>query len=127
MSRFVKLKKNKGSNRHSLDIVRDILFVASTSVRKTRIMYQANLSYVQVKKYLHDLLEQGLLKHDEDSCYLVTKKGLEFLELYDNYAERCRLIKEQVHQSIKERKFLENMCSDNECNVKAEFEKEAAH
>ena len=119
MSRFVKLKKNKGSNRHSLDIVRDILFVASTSVRKTRIMYQANLSYVQVKKYLHDLLEQGLLKHDEDSCYLVTDKGVEFLELYDNYVERCRLIKEQVHQSMKEKKILENMCSNSGCDSEA--------
>lgn len=106
---FLKLKKNKGSNRHSLDIVRDILSVASAKVRKTRIMYQANLSYSQVEKYLQNLLEQGLLKHHEDSCYLITTKGLEFLELYDSYAERCRLIKEEVNQSMKERKFLEKM------------------
>lgn len=119
MSTFVKLKKNKGSNRHSLDIVRDMLSVASVSVRKTKIMYQANLSYVQVKKYLHDLLKRGLLKHDGDSCYLITKKGLEFLELYDNYAERCMLIKEQVNQSVRERLFLERMCSGSEFNSEA--------
>lgn len=50
-------KKSRGSNRNSLDIVRDMLAVASTGARKTKIMYQANLSYVQVKKYLRDLLK----------------------------------------------------------------------
>jgi predicted transcriptional regulator len=77
-------------------------------------MYQANLSFVQVEKYLHDLLEKGLLNHDGDSCYLVTKKGLEFLRLYDEYVERCRLLKEQVDQSAEERLLLERMCSCRE-------------
>jgi predicted transcriptional regulator len=124
LSTFVKLKKNKGNNRHSLDIVRDILSVASANVRKTRIMYQANLSYYQVEKYLHNLLEQGLLKHNENSCYLITIKGMEFLELYDSYVERCRLIKEEVDQSMKEKKVLEKMCSESDFNGEAEFEKE---
>ena len=111
MPRFANYKKSEGSNRTSLDIVRDMLVVASTGVRKTKIMYKASLNYVQVQKYLRDLLKHGLLKHDGDSCYSITDKGLEFLELYDNYAERCTLIKSQVDRSLRERRVLEKMCS----------------
>ena len=107
---YVKPSRNKGSNRHTLDIVRDMLSAASVSVRKTRLMYQANLSFVQVEKYLHDLLEKGLLNHEGDSFYLVTRKGLEFLRLYDEYVKRCSVIMEQVDRSEKDRLFLERMC-----------------
>ena len=102
------------SNRHSLDITRDILLVASVKVRKTRIMYQANLSFVQVKKYLHALLMKELLRRDGDSCYLITNKGLKFLELYDQYLDKCKAIREQVDKSTKERVLLENMCTCHE-------------
>ena len=119
-SLYVRSRNGKGNNRHSLDIVRDMLSVASVKARKTRIMYQANLSFVQVEKYMHDLLEKGLLSHDGDSCYMTTKKGLEFLQLYDEYADRCRQLKEQVDQSIRDRMLLEQMCSSRnpECNGK---------
>ena len=106
-------------NRHSVDIARDILLVASVRVRKTRIMYQANLSFVQVKKYIHDLLEKELLKHDGDSCYLITSKGQEFLDLYDTYIERCKQLKEKLNQHEKDRRMLEKMCSNSNhaCNI----------
>ena len=108
MSDF-KLMKKSGGNRRSLDIVKDILIVASVSVRKTRIMYQANLSYVQVNKYLNKLLTQGLLKHEDNSRYLITDKGLAFLKLYEEYVERCTKLKEQVSQSVKDRLHLERI------------------
>ena len=111
MSFYVKASKNKGSNRHSLDIIRDMLSAASVRVRKTRIMYQSNLSFVQVEKYLRSLLENGLLARAGDSCYLITSKGLDFLRLYDEYIERCSQIRAQVDRSLKTRLLLENMCS----------------
>ena len=111
---YVRPRNGKGSNRCSLDIVRDMLSVASVKARKTRIMYQANLSFVQLEKYLHDLLEKGLLNYDGDSCYAITKKGLEFLRLYDEYVDRCKVIKQQVDQSARNRLLLEHMCSCRE-------------
>jgi predicted transcriptional regulator len=113
LSRIAKLQKNNASNRTSLDIIRDMLNVASISVKKTRIMYQANLSYFQISKYLHKLLEHGLLKFDGDSSYLITKKGLEFLDMYDAYVARCKAIEEEMDQSAKERMLLERMCSSS--------------
>jgi len=117
----VKKTKTKGNNRQSLDIVRDMLSVASNRARKTRIMYQANLSYVQVEKYLRHLMENGLLAHDEGSFYLITRKGQEFLRSYGEYVQRCELINEQVNESVKHRLLLERMCycreSDGERKV----------
>jgi len=116
LSSYVRSGKNKGSNRHSLDIIRDMLSVASVKVRKTRIMYQSNLSFLQVEKYLRSLLENGLLYHDDDCHYLVTQKGLEFLRLYDEYVERCRQIQQQLDRSAREKLLLEEMCLNFEGN-----------
>jgi predicted transcriptional regulator len=116
----VKAKKNSRSNRNSLDIVKDILSVASIKARKTRIMYQANLSYVQVQKYLHDLLEKDLLGHDGNSFYFITRKGLQFLKLYDEHVELCRRLEEQVEEVNRERMRLDRMCSNHndDCDAK---------
>jgi predicted transcriptional regulator len=98
-------------NRRSLDIARDILLIVRVRMKKTRIMYQANLSFVQVKKYLHKLLEKGLLRYDGD-CYLITEKGAEFLELYDEYIESCKKLELNLKQNDKDRLMLEHMCSN---------------
>ena len=111
---YVKSKNGKGNNRHSLDIVRDILSVASARTRKTRIMYQANLSFVQVEKYLRTLLENDLMCHDGDACYLITKKGQDFLNLYGDYVRRCELINSQVEKSAQDRALLEQLCFNHE-------------
>jgi len=95
-----------------------MLSVASSKARKTHIMYQANLSFVQVEKYLHNLLERGLLNHEGDSFYLITEKGLEFLKLYNEYLERRRLLKEGEVQAAKDRLLLESMCSSRESSGK---------
>ena len=97
-------------NRHSLDIVREVLSIVSVKVRKTRIMYRANLSFVQVEKYLTVLLGSGLLKHDGDSGYLITERGLEFLQLYEDYLERSTRLRDEVERNMKDRLRLENMC-----------------
>ncbi len=105
----IKYKKNNRTNRDSLDIVRDILIVASVRVKKTRIMYQANLSFIQVKKYLRHLLKKDLLKREGDSFYLITEKGLEFLELYQKYKENCRKLNEKADDALRDERQLEKM------------------
>ena len=104
--------------RYSLEIVRDMLLIASVKVRKTRMMYQANLSYRQSEKYLKSLLESGLMECHDDSCYLITKRGKDFLQMYDDYVERSRRIGEEINEAHKDRLVLENMCFNNDCNSK---------
>ena len=115
MSDFKTMKKSR-NYRGSLKIVKDILIVASVSVRKTHIMYQANLSYVQLNKYLNKLLTQDLLKQDNNVRYLITEKGRAFLKFYEEYIERYSKLKEQIKQSVKDRRHLERICLVNDFN-----------
>lgn len=68
--------------RNNLDICADILQVAKVPVRKTRIVYEANLNFNIVKDYLSLLKEKGLLEH-EDELFITTSKGSSFIEEYN--------------------------------------------
>lgn len=51
---------------------------------RTKIMYSAFLSYVQMKDYLTVLTQNGLLSYDIDTrTFKTTEKGLRFLEAYN--------------------------------------------
>jgi len=100
-------------NRHSLDIVREMLSIASVKVCKTKIMYGANLSFLQLEKYLSLLLGSGLLIHDSDSGYLTTGTGMEFLSLYENYIKRSKRLMEEVERNTRDKLLLESMCFGN--------------
>lgn len=102
--------KSVNKNRDRLNIVRDMLAIASSKARKTRIMYQANMNHEQVEKYLKTLLEEGLLERDGGPCYMITRKGREFLRVYADYLERCRRLNEEVNGTAKHRLLLESMC-----------------
>ena len=106
---FLNMPKNRTKNRCRLEIVGDVLSIALVKVRKTRIMYQANLSYVQLEKYLRFLLDGDLMQCDQDSCYLVTQKGREFLKTYANYLERCSRVSKEAEGTAKDRQLLEGM------------------
>ena len=67
--------------RNDLDICADILNVAQSGARKTQIVYQANLNFKIVKRYLERLTNGGMLK-SEDSRFYTTEKGGDFLENY---------------------------------------------
>jgi len=112
------LRKKKNKNRGRLEIVRDMLSAASEKTKKTRIMYQASLSYRLLEKYLKSLLESGLVQCVDDSFYLITWKGKEFLQSYDDYLERCRRLGEEIRGVRKDMLLLENMCFNDESNSK---------
>ena len=94
--------------RHRLEIIRDILLVVSDNdrVRKTHIMYGANLGYKILMRYLEELLKLGLLECDGKSCYFLKEKGERFLKLYEEYERRNRDLEEQMCKLEKEKRFL---------------------
>jgi predicted transcriptional regulator len=78
-----------GNYRDRFDIIADILAVASQDVKKTRIMYQANLSYKVLQRFLIEIVDASLVTfEDHDQQYKLTVKGLEYLDAYKVYA-RC--------------------------------------
>ena len=67
-----------------VDVMADILRVAAHPCSKTQILYSANLSYEQTKKYCDLLLECGMLsKVDREGNtsekFLTTSNGAGFL------------------------------------------------
>ena len=73
--------------RSRTEIIHDILQTASSDgngVGKTKIMYNAFLSYHQVRDYLTILVDNGLPQYDLDNQkFRITEKGLNFLQLCD--------------------------------------------
>ena len=78
--------------RSDVEIIAEILRISENSSPKTRIMYNANLSYCQLKKYLSFLTNQGYLYmtkgHDSSVEYQATEKGLHLLSIIDNLVEK---------------------------------------
>jgi predicted transcriptional regulator len=71
--------------RSRLHIQAEILEAADyrETASKTRIMYRAALSYLQLCSYLKDLMEMGLLEYDGAiSRYNTTVRGQAFLRSF---------------------------------------------
>jgi predicted transcriptional regulator len=76
--------------RDRTEIITLILASASrmNGVLKTRIMYEAFLSFSQVEEYIALLLGNSLLEHDDlKKTYKTTEKGLRLLELCNSINE----------------------------------------
>lgn len=78
------------NNRGKIEIMADVLSLSTAGIKKTHIMYRANLSYEQIIYYLSQLLGKGLLRQDASEGALVfrtTEKGREFLHCYSRMTE----------------------------------------
>jgi predicted transcriptional regulator len=82
--------QERKNNRGKIQIMGDVLTLATSGIKKTHIMYKANLSYEQVHLYLSEMIGKGLVIQDvsaEGVVYRATEKGREFLLHYTRLAE----------------------------------------
>ena len=83
--------------RSNVAIIADMLRLGGNGngAGKTEIMYGANMSYYQLKKYLNFLLSQGfidsLARENSHMTYHVTEKGQELLGSIDKVMEILEL------------------------------------
>jgi predicted transcriptional regulator len=76
-------------------------------------MFQANLSYKVLKRYLEDVTDASLIYlRTEDQCYALTKKGQEFLEAYKDYNKTSKSIEKRLNDIDNKKKSLEQLCSN---------------
>lgn len=97
--------------RNRLDIIADILGVAGSGAKKTRIMYVANLSYGLLEKYLGVTVGLGFLRVDGNG-YAVTEKGEAFLEKYSAFSRRSSVVEKKFRSISFEREALKRMCEN---------------
>ena len=101
-----------GNYRGRLDIIADILQVVSQNAKKTQIMYQANLSYKVLQKYLKDVTAASLINFENtEQCYMLTRKGQGFLEAYRDYSKTNRCMEKRLNDVNNKKKNLEDLCS----------------
>lgn len=115
------MKVNDMPKRRRVEILAAILSSAVGGARKTKIMYNANLSYTILTKYLEQTIGLGFLQF-ENGAYVTTSMGLKLLKSYTRFSLRyCRLRKE-FEASERDWKILEQMCdpANNNCGSKLE-------
>jgi predicted transcriptional regulator len=79
--------------RDRTEIIRQILEVANDAVNitRTKLMYNAFLSYSQLKEYLTLLIKRDLLSYDSiTQTYKITEKGLKLLQVYNELDDMMR-------------------------------------
>ena len=72
-----------GGRRDKITIMSDLLDIMEEPRRLTHILYKSNMSYLQLVKYLDDLIERGLAEKKSlpFRCYTVTENGKLFKNL----------------------------------------------
>jgi len=75
------------ARRSEFEIIREILMLSRHGTKRTEILYQCNLSYTQLQKYLPFLIERGIMEEqhvknngNSTKIYKLTQKGNFFLE-----------------------------------------------
>jgi predicted transcriptional regulator len=101
-----------GNYRGRLDIIADILNVANRNAKKTHIMYQANLSYKVLQRYLAQIVGASLINFEnEKQCYQLTDKGREFLEAYQKYSKTNKHVEKRLNDVATRKRALEDLCA----------------
>jgi predicted transcriptional regulator len=107
-----------GNYRGRLDIIADILNVASRNAKKTQIMYQANLSYKVMQRYLAEIAGAQLISFEDGShLYTLTDKGREFLGAYEKYSKTNKHVEKRLNDVATKKKVLEALCPDEQLLV----------
>jgi predicted transcriptional regulator len=82
-------------NRSRLEIIAMILeTVGDSGAIQAKIMYKVYLSFLQMKEYLAQIMEHGLIVYDDRAqIYKITDKGRRFLALYRQMTESISMTK----------------------------------
>ena len=102
-----------GKYRDRLQIIADVLSVVRNGARKTHVMYQANLSFTLLKRYLKEVLEAGLVKCEDEDLYTLTGRGQSFLDRFSKYSKRCERVEEELNNVNDEKTVLENLIGNS--------------
>lgn len=104
-----------GKNRNRIGIIAAILQAANSGSSKTRIMFEANLSFSVLIKYLNIAEEVGFIRLNE-SKYHLTELGQVYLKQYEQYEARCAKVQKATESLRGEREGLDKLCEGSISN-----------
>ena len=86
---------DKMKNRSRLEIIAMILeTIGDSGAIQAKIMYKVYLSFLQMKEYLSQIMQHGLIIYDDRAqIYRITDKGRRFLILYKQMTESITMTK----------------------------------
>jgi predicted transcriptional regulator len=96
--------------RNDLQIVADILRATKGSSLKTHIMYRANLSFKLAERYLGVVVRAGLVALDQSGHYVLTTKGMRFLEAFIRYRVDANGLLKKLERVNQKKALLTKMC-----------------
>lgn len=74
-------------------------------------MYQANLSYKVLQRYLDETIGASLIKFENGrQCYMLTSKGQDYLDAYREYSRTNKTIERRLSDFSTKKKILEDLC-----------------
>jgi predicted transcriptional regulator len=99
------------ARRSEMEIYMDILkTVAEGKIKRTHIMYGANLDWYRLSNHIDSLIKQDLLKKttiDSSICYLLTQRGKEVLEYFTQFMNKFRNKENQLpHEVYRHQKIV---------------------
>jgi predicted transcriptional regulator len=102
-----------GTYRSRLAIIADILQAVSQTAKKTHILFQTNLSYKVLQKYLAEVIRASLINFEnKKKCYTLTEKGNRFLDIYQKYLRDNKRVEAKLSEALKKKNYLEKLCSN---------------
>ena len=79
-------------------------------------MYQANLSYTVLQKYLAEIANFSLIAFEgENQRYFLTDKGREFLVLYKDYSKANKYVEKNLSKVRVKKRNLDKLCIADSC------------
>lgn len=83
------IQNEKSVKRDKFAIMLNILNLARTPIKRTQILYRANINFYQLTRYLDLLIKVGMIEEKDSPTrnYRTTEKGLEFIKMFEPKAE----------------------------------------
>lgn len=78
----------KSVKRDKFAIMLKILNISRTPIKRTHILYKANLNFYQLTSYIDLLKAVGMIEEVEAPFkgYRITEKGLQFIKMFEPHA-----------------------------------------
>ncbi len=79
------IQNTKSVKRDKFGIMLDILNISRTPIKRTHVLYKANINFYQLTRYIDLLTTVGMIEEVQSPFkgYRITEKGLQFIKMFE--------------------------------------------